>query len=117
MNQYYLGRCLVKLNRHAEDLFDLDREERQELFEKIMPDLRKAIDESFRPEMYNYASLGNEVRHLHLHLIPRYKEERNFEGHEFRDERFGSHYKPYPRDFDIPDRLFDRIRHEIRDGI
>lgn len=31
-----------------------------------------AIEEAFRPAKINYASFGNEVPHLHWHIIPRY---------------------------------------------
>lgn len=30
---YYLGRCFIKLNRHAEDFFDISENEEKELFE------------------------------------------------------------------------------------
>src|SRR5690554_5886595 len=71
-NQAYLGRCIIVLKNHAEDLFDLNEEKIKELFE-VGKNLRNALNKSFKPDLFNYSSLGNEVRHLHLHVVPRYE--------------------------------------------
>lgn len=117
LNQYYLGRCLIKLNRHAVDITELKENERKELFEKIVPQLKATIDEFFDPDLYNYSSLGNDCRHFHLHFIPRYSDEREFEGITFTDENWNSHYSSYPEDFEISDRLFERIKEKICSGL
>jgi diadenosine tetraphosphate (Ap4A) HIT family hydrolase len=49
LNQYYLGRCLIKLKDHKVDLTELSSEERDELFEKVLPELKNAVDELFNP--------------------------------------------------------------------
>lgn len=116
-NQYYLGRCIVALNRHIVDLFELQEEERRALFEMVVPDLRAALTAVFDPDLFNYAALGNQVRHLHLHVIPRYASPREFAGERFEDERWGRNYKPYPKPFDIPDEAFNEIRDRLRDAI
>ncbi len=41
-----------------------------------MRDLKRALIELFKPDVFNYAFLGNEIRHLHGHVVPRYKEPR-----------------------------------------
>lgn len=114
LNQYYLGRCLVKLDRHTVDLTGLREEERRELFENVLPSLKAAIDETFSPDLYNYSSLGNDCRHLHLHVIPRYRDERKFNKTVFRDENWNSHYTPYPKDFEVTDATFEKIKSEIQ---
>ncbi|MDY6778659.1 MAG: HIT family protein [Candidatus Nanohaloarchaea archaeon] len=116
-NQYYLGRCIAVLDRHIVDLPDLDGEERDELFETVLPQLRAALDELFQPDLINYASLGNEVEHLHLHILPRYREPREVAGKRFNDENWGRHYKPYPRDFEISDHVFQTIRSRLQDAL
>ncbi|MFB6217290.1 MAG: HIT family protein [Candidatus Aenigmatarchaeota archaeon] len=114
--QHYLGRSIVKLKRHVEDLFKITGEERKELFEVVVPETKNAIDSCFEPDLYNYASLGNSVRHLHLHVIPRYRDEREFDGVIFRDERWGHNYKPYP-EFDITEDTKDSILDVLREEI
>ncbi len=115
LNQYYPGRCLIKLKRHIVDFFELKESERSELFEEVVPELKDALNNIFEPDLYNYASLGNDCRHLHLHLIPRYRSKRSFEYQDFEDENWNSNFTPYPIDFEIPDQTFERIRTEIRD--
>lgn len=114
-NQYYLGRCLIKLNRHIVDLCNLKEEERAELFEKILPALKQAVDHLFDPDIYNYASLGNDCRHFHMHFIPRYGSPREFDGIKFKDENWNSHYKPYPKDFEIPEKTYKKLKKEVED--
>lgn len=115
-NQCYLGRCIVKLNRHIVDLFDIKKEEREELFE-VMKQLRNALKQMFKPDLFNYSSLGNEVQHLHIHFIPRYEKKRTFKGVEFVDERWGHHYKPYNKEFKIPDLVLDELKELIKQGL
>ncbi|MCK4553307.1 HIT family protein [Candidatus Pacearchaeota archaeon] len=78
-NQYYLGRCMIVLKRHIEDITEINDNERNELF-NIMKNLRKVIGELFEANLFNYASLGNITRHAHVHFIPRYNHEVEFEG-------------------------------------
>ena len=113
LNQCYLGRTLVKLKRHVVDLTELNREERSELFEKVLPKLKEATDNLFDPDLYNQATLGNDCRHFHLHVIPRYKDRRIFNGEEFKDENWNSDYKPYPKDFEIKQETVEKLKEKI----
>ena len=117
LNQQYLGRCIVKLNRHIVDFFEIIEAERKELFETVIPELKGALERSFEPDLFNYASLGNCVRHLHLHVIPRYKDERKFRGVVFRDRNWNSNYKPYNKNFEISEELRHSIAAELRNSI
>ncbi len=40
--------------------------------------VEQVLRDIFQPEKINLASLGNMTPHLHWHVIPRYKEDRNF---------------------------------------
>lgn len=92
-DQYYLGRCVVVLrSRHIVNMVNMNEVEREELFNEVLPDLNTALDSAFSPDLYNYASLGNDCRHLHYHIIPRYKDEREFNGMVFEDEFWNKHY-------------------------
>jgi diadenosine tetraphosphate (Ap4A) HIT family hydrolase len=92
-NQGYLGRSVVWCNREsAEDLTEATEEERQELF-LILVDLKKALEQAFKPDVLNYAFLGNETKHLHCHVVPRYKEPREFAGQKFEDKKWGHNFE------------------------
>ncbi len=108
-NQGYLGRCVVWCKRpDTLDLTDATKEERDELF-TILTHLKAALAAAFKPDWFNYAFLGNGVRHLHCHVIPRYASERHFVGYEFRDERYGHNYRT-DHSFSIPDYILEKIR-------
>jgi diadenosine tetraphosphate (Ap4A) HIT family hydrolase len=42
--------------------------------------LCKIIKRTFQPDLINYASLGNVIKHFHYHIIPRYKDDPNWGG-------------------------------------
>jgi diadenosine tetraphosphate (Ap4A) HIT family hydrolase len=71
-NQTYRGYCALIFNpRHATGLETLSAAE----FEAFSADLRraaKAINAVVKPDLMNYATLGNVIPHMHYHIIPRY---------------------------------------------
>lgn len=69
-DQYYRGYTLLVLNQHATELFDLDQGLRQQFVEDANH-LAQALNRTFQPLKMNYCLLGNTLRHLHWHLIPR----------------------------------------------
>lgn len=115
-NQSYPGRCLVVLNRHTEDLFDVDKNEARELY-TIGKHTRDAISEVFHPNLFNYGSLGNFVSHVHMHIIPRYAKPVVFNEREFVDKKWGDFYYPYDKHFHLPDdmlkSIYDTLKKEI----
>ncbi len=112
-NQSYLGRCVIILNRHLEDFFDITHDELNELY-AITKKLRDAIKSSFHPDLFNYASLGNDTRHVHLHVVPRYSRIVTFHGHKFEDKKWGYNYSGYDKTFKLSDDLIHIIIREIQ---
>ena len=115
-NQAYLGRCLVILKRHTEDLFDITEDEAKELFD-ISKSTRDALVEIFKPDLFNYGSLGNFIKHVHLHIIPRYSKPRVFDEIRFVDDKWGDFYYPYDKDFKISENILTNIVNSIRENI
>ena len=72
-NQTYRGQCVLVFDpRHAEGLETLSAAE----FNSFAQDLRvaaRAVTAVCKPDLMNYATLGNIVRHLHWHIVPRYE--------------------------------------------
>ena len=115
--QCYLGRLyLVAKRDSAKDFIEMLPVERDEFF-KVASNAKRALSELFQPDLMNYASLGNNFNHLHVHLIPRYAEKRVFGGIEFFDKRWGSNYAPYDRDFNLPLEDLLKIRDSIKASI
>ncbi len=108
-NQDYLGRCVVWCKReNALDLTDATGKEREELF-LILRELKKTLIKTFQPDWFNYSFLGNNIRHLHCHFIPRYAKPKIFEGIKFEDKLFGDNWKT-DHDFIIPKAVLDKIK-------
>jgi len=72
--QFYRGYCLVVAKRHATELTDLEKAERQAYLDEMCA-VGRAIAEIFKPRKLNYELLGNQVPHLHWHLFPRYPDD------------------------------------------
>jgi diadenosine tetraphosphate (Ap4A) HIT family hydrolase len=79
-NQTYRGQCVLVFEpRHAEGLETLSSAE----YDALARDLRvaaRALTAACKPDLMNYASLGNILRHLHWHIIPRYRSDPRWGG-------------------------------------
>ncbi|MES2553875.1 MAG: HIT family protein [Pseudomonadota bacterium] len=73
----YPGFCRVILNSHITEMTDLARREQERLMAVVFT-VERAVRDIMQPDKINLASLGNMVPHMHWHVIPRYKKDRNF---------------------------------------
>ena len=71
-DQSYKGRCILALNDHKTELFQLGAEELQ-AFSRDMARAAKALYETFKPGKINYAAFGDTYPHVHFHLVPKYE--------------------------------------------
>jgi len=83
-NQNKLGKCMVCLRRHDQDICNLSETEVCDLWTTIR-ELKVALVRCFEPDHFNYAFLMNQDAHVHLHVVPRYRGTRMFAGIEFQD--------------------------------
>ena len=67
----FRGYIILEYRRHVTELTDLTPEERTQLAEDVNA-CASAQQSALRPNKINYVILGNEVPHLHVHIIPRY---------------------------------------------
>jgi diadenosine tetraphosphate (Ap4A) HIT family hydrolase len=72
--QAYRGYCIVLTKHHHEQLGDLPLERQLRLWEDVAR-LGGVLRRELRPERLNYACLGNWLRHVHWHVIPRYADD------------------------------------------
>lgn len=74
-NQSYLWRCYIACKReNAFDLTDATEEEIKE-YMQIIKVLKITLEKLFQTDRINYSFLGNNRRHLHCHIIPRYSQQ------------------------------------------
>lgn len=114
--QNYLGRVYLWAKRgNLEDLFSMTKDETREYFE-VGKSVRNAILKAFYPDLFNYATLGNETKHLHTHIIPRYMGVRLFSGLTFEDKNLGKNYAPYEKR-EFGNRVLTNIKLEIKERL
>jgi diadenosine tetraphosphate (Ap4A) HIT family hydrolase len=77
MDRDYPAFCRVILNRHVREMTDLPCDERARVMQAVFA-VETALRDLLRPDKINLASLGNQVPHLHWHIIPRFADDRHF---------------------------------------
>jgi diadenosine tetraphosphate (Ap4A) HIT family hydrolase len=73
----YPALCRVIWDRHIKEMTDLDANARSQMMRVVFA-LEAALIRVVQPEKVNLASLGNQVPHLHWHVIPRFKDDPHF---------------------------------------
>src|SRR6185295_420874 len=69
-DQFFPGWSVLVLRRHATELWQLAPAERAALMDEIAR-VAQALAVGFDAVKMNYELLGNQVAHIHWHLIPR----------------------------------------------
>jgi diadenosine tetraphosphate (Ap4A) HIT family hydrolase len=69
-DQFFPGWTVLVLKRHATELYELTKEERSRLIEEVS-EVATALAMTFEPVKINYELLGNQLPHIHWHVIPR----------------------------------------------
>lgn len=72
--QSHKGRVIVAHKKHVGEMIELSAKERAEYFEDVNK-VALALHKSFEPQKVNYGAYGDTGRHLHFHLVPKYKDE------------------------------------------
>lgn len=62
---------VVWRGRHVSELTELTDDEAAE-FDRSVRTVARALERHYRPAKLNFLTLGNEVPHLHVHIVPRY---------------------------------------------
>ena len=69
-DQFFPGWVVLILKRHATELFHLERAERARMLDEVSR-VAGVLHEVYAPRKINYELLGNQVPHIHWHVIPR----------------------------------------------
>ncbi len=73
----YPGFCRVVWREHVKEMTDLTETDRAH-FMSVVFAAERVLRDSLKPDKINLASLGNQVPHLHWHVIPRYAGDAHF---------------------------------------
>jgi diadenosine tetraphosphate (Ap4A) HIT family hydrolase len=98
------GYVRVITNKHIKEFSDLSDEEAVSLMLAVKK-IEKAILKTLNPDKVNIAMLGNMVPHLHIHIIPRYKNDPWWPNATFCEK---------VRDFDYPSFDSEKLIQEIK---
>jgi diadenosine tetraphosphate (Ap4A) HIT family hydrolase len=90
-NQNQLGKTIIVLRRHLEEVALLSPDEWSELHAEVRWTTERLRD-AYAPDHFNYSFLQNQDRHVHLHVIPRYVGTRQVGGIEFSDTGYPARY-------------------------
>ena len=71
--QSHPGRCIVAYKDHVSEIVNISDEERSAFFADV-DRAAKAIHAAFHPDKLNYGAYGDTGCHLHMHLVPKYKD-------------------------------------------
>ena len=77
--QSHPGRCIVAYKDHKSEIVDLTDAERDAFFADVNR-VAKALHAEFHPDKINYGAYGDTGRHLHFHLVPKYKDQAEWGG-------------------------------------
>lgn len=73
----YPGFCRVVWNAHVREMTDLAPDDRALLMNTVFT-VEQVLRDQLRPDKINLALLGNQVPHLHWHVIPRFRDDAHF---------------------------------------
>ena len=73
----YPGFCRVIWNQHVAEFSDLADAERDRVMRTVNA-VERAMRRILKPVKINLASLGNQVPHVHWHVIPRFSNDAHF---------------------------------------
>lgn len=72
--QSHPGRCIVAYRDHVSEIVNISDEERNRFFADVNR-AAKAIHKAFSPDKVNYGAYGDTGCHLHVHLVPKYRDD------------------------------------------
>ena len=67
------GRCIVAYKEHVSEIVNISEEQRNRFFADVNR-AAIAIHKAFAPDKLNYGAYGDTGCHLHMHLVPKYKD-------------------------------------------
>jgi diadenosine tetraphosphate (Ap4A) HIT family hydrolase len=109
----FAGFCRVIWNAHVAEMTDLPATDRSHLMGIVFA-VEAALRSLLDPHKMNLASLGNQVPHLHWHVVPRFADDSHFPRPVWDRAQRAANPRPLAEDF--AERLAARIAEQIDHG-
>ena len=71
-DQKHKGRCIVAFKEHKTEYYQLSEKENAGYFAEVSK-VAQAIRDLYQPDKINYATYGDGVPHVHVHVVPKYR--------------------------------------------
>ena len=104
--QSHPGRVIVACRRHVDDITELTKEERAQYIEDINR-TALCLHRVFHPDKINFGAYGDTMHHLHVHLVPKYKD-----GYEW-----GDVFAMNPHRTALSDAEYEELVRKIREAL
>ena len=104
------GHCTVTLKDHKKSISELNKEEYISIF-KLIIKISKALEKIYSTEKTYLLTIGDQVEHLHFHLIPKHKNKCSM-GHYCFDKLFEAEGENKPSKLEL-DNLTNMIKNNI----
>jgi len=101
--QSYFGRCNVVYKDHAVEFHELNEEQRNAFMGDVAK-AAKAIATAFNPAKINYGAYADTLSHLHMHIVPKYKD----------GYGFGSVFEMNPQKIYLSDAEYAAVTEKIK---
>lgn len=75
----YPGFTRIVWHQHVREMSDLSADEQARLMARVLM-VEQVMRNTLSPDKINLACLGNQVPHIHWHVIPRWRDDRAFPG-------------------------------------
>lgn len=105
-----LWNCVLIAKRDIATVSEVNENEAREYF-KIINDIEYALKQAFNYDKINYLTLMMADEHVHTHIIPRYKEDKEFAWLTWTDKG-----RPWPNTIsqdNVSQEILDQIKTEI----
>ena len=100
------GRCIVAYQDHVSEIVDISDEQRNRFFADVNK-AAKAIHKVFHPDKLNYGAYGDTGCHLHMHLVPKYKD----------GDEWGGVFQMNPDKVYLTDAEYEEMIQQIKDAL
>lgn len=97
------GRVILAYKDHVSEIVDISEEERNAFFADVNT-VAAALHKIFNPDKINYGAYGDTGCHLHMHIVPKYKD-----GHEW-----GGTFTMNPDKVYLTDAEYEAMAEKIR---
>jgi diadenosine tetraphosphate (Ap4A) HIT family hydrolase len=100
------GRVILAYKDHVSEMIDISDEERNAFFADVNK-VAKAIHTVFQPDKVNYGAYGDTGCHLHMHIVPKYKD----------SDEWGGTFMMNPDKKYLTDKEYEEMAAKIRSAL